>query len=165
MTDHWTDRIVGDRMAVDQEFNDRVTSSQFSRQQWGLIMTAVDFEIKNADDESEARLVADTSELAQVMPEIDDMEPQGPMAGMGGGPGGQDSKNGGGGVLGTIADKLLGGGGNDGGGGPDQDQVRAARQLAQEYASELQAHLEENGRWAEVRAAAASTDTSTEQDQ
>jgi hypothetical protein len=162
MTDTWTDRIVGDRMAVDQQFNDRVTSSQFSRQ-WGLIMTAVDFEIENADDESEARLVADTSELGQVMPEIDDMEPQGPMAGMGGGPGGESGKNGGGGLLGGIADKLLGGGGGETGGGVDQDQVRAAEQLVQEYASELQAHLEDNDRWAEVRAAAASADESADQ--
>ena len=36
----WTDAIVGERMAVDNQFTDRVTASRFSSQEWGLIMTA-----------------------------------------------------------------------------------------------------------------------------
>jgi hypothetical protein len=165
MSDHWTDRIVGDRMAVDQQFSDRVSSSQFSRQQWGLIMTAIDFEIENPDDDAEARLVADTSELGPVMAEIEDMEPQGPMTGMGGGSGNRGT-NGDGGLLSSITDRLLGGGDDGGkGGSMTENELEAAEQLAQEYAAELQSHLEENKRWAEVRAAAASATSSTEQDQ
>ncbi|MFB6255890.1 MAG: DUF5799 family protein, partial [Haloplanus sp.] len=57
---NWTDRIVGDRMAVDREFSDRVRASEFSNQEWGLVMTAVDFEIEHAEDPDRARIVADT---------------------------------------------------------------------------------------------------------
>jgi len=46
MSDDWTDRIAGERMAVDKQFADRVEGSSFSNQQWGLVMTAVEFEIE-----------------------------------------------------------------------------------------------------------------------
>jgi len=151
MTDSWTDRIVGDRMAVDQEFTDRVTSSQFTSQQWGLIMTAIEFEIENPGDESAARIVADTSNLPAIIPELEKMEGQGPM-GRGASPGQGSSGGGGSGLLGGLADKLLGGGS---GGGVDEQQVEAAEQLVQEYATQLQEHLEEREKWADVRAVAA----------
>ena len=51
----WQDLIVGDRMAVDQEFSRRVTESEFSSQQWGLVMTATEFRVEDADDPEHAR--------------------------------------------------------------------------------------------------------------
>ena len=143
----WTDAIVGERMTVDNQFNERVAASRFSSQEWGLIMTATEFEIENADDPEAARVVADTSSLPAIMPELENLRSQ--MAGMGGAPGG-DSGGSGGGVVDSIKGALgLGGGG----GGPSDEELEAAERLVQEYADELQAHLEEVGQWEQVRVA------------
>ncbi|OTF02034.1 DUF5799 family protein [Halorubrum sp. SD612] len=144
----WTDAIVGERMTVDNQFNERVAASRFSSQEWGLIMTATEFEIEDADDSEAARVVADTSSLPAIMPELENLRSQ--MAGMGGAPGG-DSGGSGGGVVDSIKGALgLGGGG---GGGPSDEEIEAAERLVQEYADELQAHLEEVGKWEQVRVA------------
>ncbi|WP_134672198.1 DUF5799 family protein [Halorussus marinus] len=141
----WQDIIVGDRMAVDQEFSQRVADSEFSRQEWGLVMTAVEFEIEDPGDAEAARIVADTSKVEQVMPEMENIRSQ--MDAMGGG-GGGGSSAGGGGVFDSVKDALgLGGGG----GGVDDDRLRAAERLAQEYAEELQQRLESQGKWEQVR--------------
>jgi hypothetical protein len=146
----WQDIIVGDRMAVDQEFAQRVSDSQFSRQEWGLIMTAVEFEIENPDDAEQARVVADTSKVEQVMPELENVRNQMNAMGGAGGGGGQ---SGGGGIFSSVKDALgLGGGG--GGSGVDQNRLDAATRLAEEYAGELQQRLESQGKWAQVREAA-----------
>lgn len=143
----WTDAIVGERMAVDQEFNEQVAASQFSSQEWGLIMTATEFDIENADDPEEARIVADTSNIPQIMPELGDMREQ--MAAMGGG--GAGNSGGSDGVIDSLKDALgLGGGGGD---GVDQEELQAAEQLVQEYAERLQQHLESKGKWEQVRVA------------
>lgn len=142
----WTDAIVGERMAVDQEFNEQVAASQFSNQEWGLIMTASEFDIENAADPDAARIVADTSSLPQIMPELGEMREQ--MAAMGGG---ADGDSGDSGVIGSLKDALgLGGGDGD---GVDQEELEAAEQLVQEYAEQLQRHLESKGRWEQVRVA------------
>lgn len=142
----WQDMIVGDRMTVDNEFSDRIEESQFSRQEWGLIMTATTFEIRNPGDEESAQLVANTDDLESMMPEVEKVANMGPM----GQPQGDDS---GGGILDSVRGALgLGGSDDD---GVDQDKVVAAEKLVAAYARELQAHLEEKGRWGEVRAAAA----------
>jgi hypothetical protein len=143
----WQDLVVGDRMAVDQEFAQRVADSQFTRQEWGLIMTAVEFEIENPGDADRAQVVAETSKVEQVIPELENVRNQ--MNAMGGG-GGQ---TGGGGIFDSVKDALgLGGGG--GGSGVDQDRLDAATRLADEYAGELQQRLESQGKWAQVREAA-----------
>jgi len=145
MTD-WQDKIVGDRMTVDDEFSDAVDNSQFSRQEWGLIMTAISFEIRTPADEERAQLVANTSELEGIMPELENVANMGPMgkpqSNGQSGPGFFDS------VLGA-----LGLGGDDG--DTDRERLEAAERMVQTYAQELQAHLEAEGRWGEVRAAAA----------
>ena len=144
----WQDLVVGDRMAVDQEFAQRVSDSQFSRQEWGLIMTAVEFEIENPGDAEQARVVADTSKVEQVMPELENIQNQmGAMGGAGGG-----GQTGGGGIFDSVKDAL--GLGGDGGGGVDHDRLDAATRLAEEYAGELQQRLEAQGKWAQVREAA-----------
>ncbi len=143
----WQDMIVGDRMAVDEEFTAEVDGSPFSRQEWGLIMTATSFEITDPADEEAARLVADTSELPTVMPELERVAEMGPM----GRP--QEQSGGGGGLIGSVLDSL-GLGGADDDDGIDEERLETAESMVAAYAEELQVHLEEEGRWAEVRAAA-----------
>jgi hypothetical protein len=83
------------------------------------------------------------------MPELENLRSQ--MAGMGGAPGGSgDTGGSGGGVVDSIKDALGLGGGSD---GPSDDELAAAERLVQEYADELQAHLEEVGKWEQVRVA------------
>jgi len=149
---NWTDAIVGERMTVDREFNDRIRQSEFSNQEWGLIMTAVEFEIEDATDPEDARIVADTSKLPQIMPELDNISQQmGAMAG-GGDPDGGSSGGAFGNLLSDIKDVILGGGGG-GSGGVDQQRLEAAERLTQEYADELQRHLESKGKFEQVRLA------------
>ena len=142
----WTDAIVGERMTVDNQFTERVTASRFSSQEWGLIMTAMEFEIEHSNDPEAARLVADTSNLPAVMPELENVRSQ--VAAMGGG--GGDAGGSGGGIVDSILGAL--GLGGDGDGASDEE-IEAAERLVQEYADELQAHLEEVGKWEQVRVA------------
>jgi hypothetical protein len=101
-------------------------------------MTAVEFDIENPDDES-AALVADTEKLPHVMDELDDIDARTPMAA---------SDDSGGGILDSISG-LFGGGGDD-----HDEQLAAAERLADRYAEQLQTHLEQQGKWDEIRAAA-----------
>lgn len=145
----WTDAIVGERMTVDNEFNDRVMASRFSSQEWGLIMTATEFEIADSEDPDAARIVPDTSSLPAIMPELENVRSQ--VAAMGGGgSGGGRSGGSGGGIVDSIKGALGLGGGSD---GVSDEELEAAERLVQEYADELQAHLEEVGKWEQVRVA------------
>ena len=143
----WTDAIVGERMTVDQQFNDDVRQSRFSNQEWGLIMTAVEFEIEDADDPEAARVVADTGNVPSVLPELENVrEGMGAMGAATDGPG----SGGGSGFVDSVKSALGLGGGDGGDGDPE---LRAAEELAQTYADELQRELEENGKWEQVRLA------------
>lgn len=135
----WQDRIVGARMAVDTEYEDRVEASSFSRQEWGLVMTATEFDIEDGD---EPRLYADTDALADIMPEVEKVAQRTPMNPDGAG----ESSDG---ILGSVK-SALGLGGSGGSGEPTEERVREAEQLTQGYARELQRHLEERGSWEEV---------------
>lgn len=146
---NWTDSIVGDRMTVDREFNDRVQASRFSGQEWGLIMTATEFEIENADDEEQARIVADTEKLPQIMPELKNIRSQ--MGAMGGAPNESNSGGSGDGLFGSL--KRAFGLGSGGGAGGSDEELEAAERLTQEYADALQQHLESKGKWQQVRIA------------
>ena len=152
----WKDMIVGDRMTVDNEFSSRIDDSRFSRQEWGLIMTATTFEIENPGNETDAELVADTSQLPSIIPELEKVTETGPM----GRP--QPESDSGGGFLDSIRNALGLGGGGSFSGGIDEEELKDAEALVATYAETLQAHLESEGRWNEVRAAAAETETDTE---
>lgn len=143
----WTDSIVGDRMTVDREFNERVRESEFSSQEWGLIMTATDLEIADADDPESARIVANTEKLPHILPELENIRSQ--MSSMGAATGGGSQSSGSGGLFGSVKDAL----GLGGGGGADDERLAAAERLTQEYADELQAHLESAGKFEQVRIA------------
>lgn len=142
----WQDRIVGARMAVDDEYAPTIDNSQFTRQEWGLIMTAVEFDIRHPAEDDRAELYADTSRIRDIMPEVEKVANMNAM----GAPQQQQSS---GGFLGNLKDALgLGGGG----GGSmttsvDEDKVQAAERLVDGYATELQAYLEDNGMWVEIR--------------
>lgn len=138
----WTDAIVGERMAVDQQFAAEVRDSSFSNQEWGLIMTAAEFEIADADDPENARIVPETSKVAGIMPEVEKMDSG--MAGPGTAAGGDDS----GGVFSSVKDSFGLGSGDDG-----ADRLDDAEELLERYAATLQEHLIEKGRWEQVRIA------------
>jgi hypothetical protein len=148
MADNWQDHLAGARMRVDQQFEQQVKSSRFSSQEWGLIMTAVEFEVRSAGDPDGARLVANTAKLEAVVPELGKIQEE-----MGGAP--RQPSGSSGGLFGRLRqylDGLTGDGGPEGG---DDEQLAAARTLTENYAAELQAYLEEQGRWADVCAMAA----------
>jgi hypothetical protein len=148
----WTDRLVGARMAVDGEFNDRIAQSSLSAQEWNLVMTATEFRIEDADDPERARLVGDTSKLPSVVPEMDRIASEQP--GMGGPVGaGGGSGGGGGGIIDSLKSALGVGGGD--GGADDAERVETAERLVAEYTDRLQERLESRGRWEAVRTAAA----------
>lgn len=140
MSNGWRDRLAGARMQVDQQFSDRVVASEFTNQQWGLIMTAVEFDIVNPDDPEVAELIANTEKVEHIIPELENI-PQG----MGAGGMGQETSRGGdgAGLLGRLRGLLTGESSDD----SDEETLEAASQLASEYAEELQAFLEEQGRW------------------
>jgi len=141
MADEWTDRMTGARMQVDREFQRRVRESQFTNQQWGLIMTAVEFRIENPDMPDEATLVADTGKVEHVMPELEAIG-----EGMNGRPGATGQSRAEGGLLGKLRG-LFGGGDDD---EIDPEKLDAATALVEEYTEELQAFLEEQGQWTAV---------------
>lgn len=148
----WHDMIVGDRMAVDQAFTERVQASQFSNQEWGLIMTATEFEFVDADDPEAARIVADTDAVESIIPELENLNTgMGSMAGRSE-PSGDD-----GGVIDAITD-ALGLTGNADDDAVDEETLAAAESLTQAYAEELQAHLEAEKKFEAVREAAVGAD-------
>ena len=140
MSEAWTDSITGARMQVDKQFQQRVRGSEFSNQQWGLIMTAVEFRIDDPGTPEQAALVADTGNVEQIIPELESI-PQG----MGARPGGGNQSSGGG-LLDRLRG-LLSDGSDD---GVDEQKLDAANTLAGEYARELQEFLEQQGRWEEI---------------
>lgn len=152
MSNDWKDRLAGARMQVDQQFSDRIRSSEFTNQQWGLIMTAVEFDIENPDDPAEAELVAHTDQVKHILPELENL-PQGMGGPAAGNTGGDTSSTG-------IIDRLKTFvGGDDGGSGIDQEKLDAASDLTSEYATDLQSFLEDQGRWQSLcEGAAASRD-------
>ncbi len=144
----WQDMIVADRMTVDNEFSSRVDDSRFSRQEWSLIMTATTFEIEHPEDETNAKLIADTSQLPSIIPELEQVADMGPM-----GPTRNASKSNSG-LLGSIRDALGMRNGRDGS-DAEKEKLEDAQALVSAYAKTLQTHLESEGRWSEIRSAAA----------
>jgi hypothetical protein len=149
MTDKWTDMLAGARMQVDQQFQSRLERSEFTNQEWGLVMTAVDFKIMNADDPEEAQLVADRDQIRQIIPELDSIQRQ-----MGGAARPVESNPDGSGMFGRLK-QYLGFLSDDSSDKPDEERLASAKMLVDEYTEQLEAYLRENGRWEEIREAAA----------
>jgi len=154
MTDDWTDQLAGARMQVDQQYQETLDASDFSNQEWGLVMTAVDWEIENPENPDEATLVADTSKLPDIVPELQNIQQQ-----MGGSPTPVEEGSGGRGFLGRIKqyfDHL-----QPDSGGSDQKKLGDAEELVEGYTMVLQEYLEEHGRWEDICDAAAKYQQST----
>lgn len=149
MTDKWTDMLAGARMQVDQQFQRRLEGSDFTNQEWGLIMTAVDFKILNADDPEEAQLVADRDKIQQIIPELDSIQRQ-----MGGAARPVESNPDGSGMFGRIK-QYLNFLSDDTSGEPDEERLAKAKVLVDEYTEQLEAYLRDRDRWDEIREAAA----------
>ena len=137
---HWTDQIVGARMAVDEAFASEVANAGISRQEWGLIMTSVEFEIERPEEPGEATLVADAA-LESIGPALEGLAAErSPLEG------GERSDDGG--VIATIRSAL--GLADEEAGGLDEGQLEAAQELTRAYASRLQRRLESQDRWAAI---------------
>lgn len=140
MTDEdrsWTELIIRDRMEVDREFEDRIRESEFTPQEWNRIMTAVEFRVES--DGVREQLVADTSRIESVLPQLDEVNvgPHGVA-----GPPRRTSQDRG--LLSKIATVL-------GIASDEADRHDEAVSLATEYAAALQERLEETGKWERVR--------------
>ena len=125
MSDDWRDQLAGARMQVDQQFQDRLEQSQFTNQEWGLIMTAVEFEIDQPGEADRAELVANTSQLDQIVPELDRIQQE-----MGGAMGQSGSGGGAGGIIGQFKE-FLGGLSGGSSGQNDEEQMAAATALVE----------------------------------
>lgn len=147
---HWTDAIIGERMAVDGQFSDRVAASEFTNAEWELIMTATDLDMEHPDDPDAARIVADTDDVETIIPELDAIRAQ--TAAMAGQPGGGSRDSTGGGVVESIM-SALGFGTESADDEVDQAKLAAAEKLTQEYAEALQTHLEATDSFEQARAA------------
>ncbi|MFB6311567.1 MAG: DUF5799 family protein [Salinirussus sp.] len=146
----WTDKLARARITVDKEFYEDIERSQFTEQEWGLIMTAVEWRVHNASDPQTARLVADTSKVKDILPQLREIRTRVEEAQRGV----QRPR--------TLADGFTGwiNGFVEMLGNVLSDEARDARlddaeQLANKYALRVQEHLEDKGRWEEVRLAAA----------
>ena len=139
----WQDEIVGDRIAVDRDFHERVQQSPFSNQQWELIMMAVEFEINQPNDPERARIVADTSRLPHVAAELDRIESGMDTMGYQASP--DETTGRVGGMLESFRNRL-----GIGRNRAEQDQLAEAASLVDEYAAALQRRLEAQGTWDSV---------------
>ncbi|MEF8814848.1 MAG: DUF5799 family protein [Halovenus sp.] len=144
MANDWTERLAGARMQVDRRFNDRVLDSRFTNQEWGLIMTAVEFDIDNPEHPGQAQLVAKTDHLEDIIGELDSIQRE-----MGGSPTSVDGGPAGNNIFGRLRQYLAGLKTNSGGGN-DREKLLAASKLVEEYATELQQFLKEQGRWEDI---------------
>ncbi len=153
MADKWTDLLAGARMQVDQQFQEHLEQSDFTNQEWGLVMTAVDFEIQHADDPERAQLVADQEQIRQIIPELDNIQQQ-----MGGAAQPVESNPDGGGMFGRLRQYLGFLSSDTASSKPDKERLTAAKTLVEEYTEQLEAYLRERERWEEIRKAAAKQD-------
>jgi hypothetical protein len=147
MTDDWTDQLAGARMQVDQQYQETLDASDFSNQEWGLVMTAVDWEIENPEDPENATLIADKSKLPDIVPELRNIQQE-----MGGSSTpvdeGPDTR----GFLGRIKQYIHHlQAGTD---GSSEKKIADAKELVEGYTRALQEYLEERGRWEDICAAA-----------
>lgn len=152
MAADWTTAIAAERMELDREFGDRIDASSLGRQQWGLVMTAVEIEIENPSDPETASLRPDRSSLPAILPELDAVEQAGPGGGAvgGGGAGGRGSGSGDGraGSGGGLLDAITGALGL--GSGVDDERRAEIERLTDQYCERLEEKVRESGRWEAV---------------
>ncbi len=128
----WYSRAVHERVTVDSAFNKHLRSKPITHHQWGLLMTAIEFDIVNPDEPERARIVPDLSKIDSVLPQVKEAEDaaNAPTP---------DSA----GVVERVKRAV-------GLAEPEDPYVRVARSLASQYATELQEELEKQERWEET---------------
>lgn len=141
MAQKWTDRIVSAQIAVNDRFADRLQHSQLSRQEWGLVRSAVDFEIKHPNDPDRARIIAKTQNLSTIMPKLIQIAEMTSTA--------ASHRTGSSSIFDAVKTAL---GLNDSVDALRTEKRDQAEQLAAAYAADLQRYLEHNGKWDAIRA-------------
>ena len=148
----WTDKMARARIQVDKEFYESIERSQFTEQEWGLIMRATDWRVANAEDPEHARLVAETDRVAEILPQLSRIRQDVQTAAAG--PEAARQRTLAEGFSGWIngfvemLSRAVTGGSRD-------SRVDDAQDLADQYAERVQAYLERRGKWDDVRRAAA----------
>ncbi|WP_302080172.1 DUF5799 family protein [Salinibaculum rarum] len=149
MTNEWTDRLAGARMQVDQRFQETLDASSFTNQEWGLVMTAIDWDIENPEQPDAATLVADTSKLSDIIPELENIQQE-----MGGAQRpvekGPDTS----GIFGRLK-RYIHDLQSNSSGESSRKRFEDAKELVDGYTVELQSYLEERGQWEDICQAAA----------
>ncbi len=135
--------LVGHRLAVDQEFAERLRESEFSSMEWDLIMSTVSFELEDPGDPETATIVPNVEDLPAAISAIEDLPDTGH--------GSHGNPERGGDASGMV-DRLtsrLGFDRTEGSSSPD-DRRQAATALVTEYAEVLQIHLKQQRAWTEL---------------
>lgn len=140
---HWTDAIISERIAVDEEFEMNVADSEFTKQEWNIMMSMLELKITNVDDPENAQVSANVEKLPEILKNLESVEtrPSQPAANTG------EPK----GIGGKLRAKLFGIKVGDvisfdrGDDGIDEKRLQTAEQLVNDYLSALQTQLEMTG--------------------
>lgn len=148
----WTDKLARARIQVDKEFHEEVKRTQFTEQEWGLVMTAVEWRVANPDDPEHARLVAETDNVKDILPQLTRIRRDVETAAAGPDAARQRSlAEGFSGWINGFVEMLSRAVTSE----STDSRVEDAETLAAEYAERVQDYLERRNRWDEVRQAAA----------
>jgi hypothetical protein len=148
----WTDKLARARIQVDKEFHEAIERSQFTEQEWGLVMTAVEWRVANPTDPDHAKLVAETDNVEDILPQLTRIRRDVQTAAAGPDAARQRSlAEGFSGWINGFVEMLS----RAVSGGSTDSRVEAADALAAEYAERVQDYLERRGRWDDIRQAAA----------
>lgn len=148
----WTDKLARARIQVDKEFHEAIERSQFTEQEWGLVMTAVEWRVANPEDPDHAKLVAETDNVSDILPQLTRIRRDVRAAAAGPDAARQRSlAEGFSGWINGFVEMLSRAVSGD----STDARVEEADALAAEYAERVQDYLERRGRWDEVRRAAA----------
>ena len=140
---HWTDAIIRERMAVDEEFEMNIADSEFTKQEWNIMMSMLDLKITNVDDPENAQVGANMEKLPEILKKMESVEtrPNQSAADTG------EPK----GIAGKLRAKLFGVKVGDvisfdrGDDEIDAERLQTAEQLVDDYLSNLQSQLETRG--------------------
>ena len=135
---HWTDRIIGSRMAVDREFQHHVNNAGLCNQSWELVMRAVEYEIVYDPTIDQYTITPQFDKLESVLPAIAEAESRKGALSFDG-----SKENHTSGIISKFNEII--------GRAPRGDSYRKqVEKLATEYGRALQAHLEDRDMWEEI---------------
>lgn len=140
--------LIGHRMFVDNEFNERLLASDFSSAEWDIIMSVVTFRIHEPDDPEEAQLYPQLDGVPDAIAATDDLPDFQKVQSM------QPERHTSGRLerfVGRVQSAL----------GLDvrrkqkqHERIQNAEQLISDYAEVLEIHLRQQSDWADICKAA-----------